>query len=123
VDASGQQVGDQRVEAAGRDIHHGIDLDALGRFVEGARHSSDAMVSALERLGRDLGTLRVETQYYQALEAERWKVHASSSRAVRRWLAALTLILALFAVIIAGLVWRELALDLAEGAAQWVARR
>jgi hypothetical protein len=110
VDLSGSQIGEVRSrDAAGRDIYHGIDLDSLGRFVEGARHSSDAMVAALERLGRDLGTLRTETQYYQELEAARWKVQARSNAVLRRWLAALTLVLALFAVVIVGLVWREMA--------------
>lgn len=110
-DFSGAQTGDvSSRDVAGRDVHHhGPDLDALTRFVEGVHHTSDAMVAALERVARDVGTLRNETLLYQELEQDRWRHQERANAALRRWLAALTLALALFAAVVAALVWREMA--------------
>ena len=94
-------------DAAGGSIYHGVDLDAVGRFLEGARHASDAMLNAMEHLRRDLEMLHNETRYYLELEASRWLAQSRQDALIRHWLAALTVAMLVCAVVVAALIYRE----------------
>lgn len=99
------QSGDHTVgQAAGGNIIHGIDGDALLRHLDSERQSRDAMVDALERVWGRLDTMERDTRKAErdaALERgidfeARLKRQYELDRQLtllRRWLAALTLVL------------------------------
>ena len=123
VDASGAQMGDVTSrDAAGRDIvHYGPDLDALLRFVEGTRNSTDALAAAVVRVHERLAEMdraqrraEMDAAHERGIDFEaRLKRQAqldADIAALRRWLVSLTLAVIAIGLILAGVVWYELGL-------------
>lgn len=122
LDLSRGQTGDVTTgDSIGGDVYHyGLD-PTLARYLEGERNSRDAMATAVIRLHEDLAELRREARERDqdaALERgidfeARLKRQAQLDAdllALRRWLTSLTLAILAVALVLAAVVWYELAL-------------
>lgn len=108
----------QQRDAAGRDINHGVDLDALLRFVEGVRSSNDALAASVVRLHERIAEMdradrRAEQDAameraidFEARLARQARLDQEIDR-LRRWLMGLTVAIIVVLAILAALVWRE----------------
>lgn len=146
VDASGQQVGEQQVSAAGRDIHHGADATAVLAFLRDYVFAADQeRETALKTVSRELARARLDMGIMSdAVRSVRDRLDDDDADRVRRqrelddalarlgenleaqditlgelrrgqalarrWLALLTLFLLAVAVVLAAVVWYEVAL-------------
>lgn len=127
--APDQQVGEQQNTVAGGDINQ-VDprvLDRVLRFLEGDRHSRDLFAAMLEHLGNQLDAHEImQTRRDQVDVKERAARREELDAALanlrqgqaiaRRWLAGLTLAMAVAAAVVAWLLWRELGLLAARAA-------
>lgn len=126
MDAAGQQVGEQQIQAAGGNITH-YQLDpSLLRYLEGERSSRDAQAAAIVRLYEELAELRKERRRdaddaakergidFEARLKRQAQLDAELAR-IRNWLALLSLLLLAVAVILAGLVWRAVGMVASAG--------
>lgn len=131
VDAAGQQVGDQEINAAGRDYveFHGVGADGLRSILHQQTEFYTTLVSAYERQYKDvldqLGLLRREADIYQrgeqaqrrarqeGLDKDLSELRELVARQNRRWrlvtwwLGALTVVLAAALLAIGWLAYRE----------------
>jgi hypothetical protein len=131
VDAAGQQVGEQEINAAGRDHvqYHGVGADGLRAILHQQTEFYTTLVTAYERQYKDvlgeLGLLRREADIYQKGEQAQRRARQENLdkdigdlrelvarqnrrwRVVAWWLGVLTAILAMALVAIGWLYWRE----------------
>lgn len=142
---AGQQAGDQQITAAGRDVRHGADADAvlgfLREYVFAADQQRETAIKAVaQQLARNRDDMGIVTDAVRSVRdrlnadddarvrRQRELDHALATlgesleaqdialaelrrgqRIARRWIAALTLALAVALAVVAWLVWREAA--------------
>lgn len=138
VDATGQQVGDQQITAAGRDLTQGANADAVLEFLRDYVFEADQQrETTIKNVGNELRRTRDEVaivsdavrsvrdrmddddhdrrQRQAQLDAALSELHRGQ-RIARRWLAGITAVLAVAAAVVAWLLWRELGLLAARAA-------